>query len=114
MTSRKKGLHFVLIVIIRSTGISILDHSNSDFFESCFVLTRFSSILQLYNIFPGLAKWIKNRQLLLELVAKNFRDMTDLIQQLKETLNPDVCRGFVDCFLLRKQKEAVGMFIKKS
>ncbi|TWW70017.1 Cytochrome P450 2K1 [Takifugu flavidus] len=65
-----------------------------------------SAPIQLYNIFPGLANWIKNRQLLLKQVAMNFRDMTDLIQQLKDTLNPNVCRGFVDCFLLRKQKEA--------
>uniref|UniRef100_H3CWK1 Cytochrome P450 2K1-like n=1 Tax=Tetraodon nigroviridis TaxID=99883 RepID=H3CWK1_TETNG len=61
------------------------------------------SSLQLYNIFPGLANWINTRQLLLKHVM-NLGDMTDLIQQLKDTLNPEVCRGFVDCFL-RKQKE---------
>lgn len=72
-------------------------------------MTRISSDLQLYNIFPGLANWINTRQLLLKHVGMNLGDMTDLIQQLKDTLNPEVCRGFVDCFLLRKQKEVVGV-----
>ncbi len=35
------------------------------------------------------------------------RDVTDLIKDLKETLNPHICRGLVDCFLIRKQKEEV-------
>lgn len=78
---------------------------------SAAVLTRFPSVSQFYNIFPGLGSWIKNRQLLLSHIAMNFRDMTDLIEQLRETLNPEVCRGFVDCFLLRKQKEAVGIWL---
>lgn len=67
--------------------------------------------MQLYNIFPGLANWIKNRQVLLNHVAKNVGDIKDLIRHLKETLNPEVCRGYVDCFLLRKQKEVVGVYL---
>lgn len=39
----------------------------------------------------------------------NLGDMKDLIQRLNDTLNPEVCRGFVDCFLLRKQKDVVGV-----
>lgn len=39
----------------------------------------------------------------------NLRDMKDLIQNLKDTLNPEDCRGYVDCFLLREQKEVVGV-----
>lgn len=49
--------------------------------------------------------------MLLKHVALNLGDMTDLIQQLKDTLNPEVCRGFVDCFLLRAQKEVVPVYL---
>uniref|UniRef100_A0A3B5RBE0 Cytochrome P450 2K4-like n=1 Tax=Xiphophorus maculatus TaxID=8083 RepID=A0A3B5RBE0_XIPMA len=29
----------------------------------------------------------------------------DLTQKLKETLNPQICRGLIDCFLIQKQKD---------
>uniref|UniRef100_A0A3B4UAD2 Cytochrome P450 2K1-like n=1 Tax=Seriola dumerili TaxID=41447 RepID=A0A3B4UAD2_SERDU len=39
----------------------------------------------------------------------NRKKMTELIKGLQETLNPQMCRGFVDCFLVRKtQLEASG------
>uniref|UniRef100_A0A3B5M1C8 Cytochrome P450, family 2, subfamily Y, polypeptide 3 n=1 Tax=Xiphophorus couchianus TaxID=32473 RepID=A0A3B5M1C8_9TELE len=34
-----------------------------------------------------------------------IRDVEDITQKLKETLNPQICRGLVDCFLIRKQKD---------
>lgn len=40
-----------------------------------------------------------------------IRDVKELIKHLKETLNPHTCRGFVDCFLIRKQKEEVKRLI---
>ncbi|KAF1379517.1 hypothetical protein PFLUV_G00176870 [Perca fluviatilis] len=61
--------------------------------------------IQLYNMFPRLVGWIKNRQLILKNVEMSIRDVKDLIRHLKETLNPQICRGLVDCFLNRKQKE---------
>ncbi|XP_071329721.1 cytochrome P450 2K1-like [Trachinotus anak] len=64
-----------------------------------------SASIQLYNMFPRLVGWIKNRQLILKNVEMTIRDVKDLIKQLKETLNPHTCRGLVDCFLIRKQKE---------
>ncbi|XP_040919205.1 cytochrome P450 2K1-like isoform X2 [Toxotes jaculatrix] len=64
-----------------------------------------SASIQLYNMFPRLVRWIKNRQLILKNVEMTVRDVKDLIRQLKETLNPHTCRGLVDCFLIRKQKE---------
>ncbi|XP_023265870.1 cytochrome P450 2K1-like [Seriola lalandi dorsalis] len=64
-----------------------------------------SASIQLYNMFPRLVSWIKNRQLILKNLEMSVRDVKDLIKQLKETLNPDTCRGLVDCFLIRKQKE---------
>uniref|UniRef100_A0A8C5GPK5 Cytochrome P450 2K1-like n=1 Tax=Gouania willdenowi TaxID=441366 RepID=A0A8C5GPK5_GOUWI len=62
-----------------------------------------SPAIQLYNMFPRLVSWVKNRQVILENVAKTFQDMKDLFKNLKETL--DSSRGLVDCFLLRMQKE---------
>ncbi|XP_070779250.1 cytochrome P450 2K1-like [Enoplosus armatus] len=59
----------------------------------------------LYNMFPRLVGWVKNRQLILRNTETNIIDVKGLIKQLKETLNPHVCRGLVDCFLIRKQKE---------
>ncbi|XP_029293063.1 cytochrome P450 2K1-like [Cottoperca gobio] len=64
-----------------------------------------SAQIQLYNMFPRLVSWIKKRQLLLKNVETTSRDVKDLIKNLKETLNPNICRGLVDCFLIRKQKE---------
>ncbi|XP_051245387.1 cytochrome P450 2K1 isoform X2 [Dicentrarchus labrax] len=64
-----------------------------------------SAPIQLYNMFPRLVSWIKNRQLILKNAEMTIRDVKVLIKHLKETLNPHICRGLVDCFLIRKQKE---------
>ncbi|KAM4716440.1 uncharacterized protein FYW61_016770 [Anableps anableps] len=64
-----------------------------------------SAEIQLYNTFPRLVGWIKNRQVILKNAELTIRDVKDLIRKLKETLNPQICRGLVDCFLIRKQKE---------
>ncbi|XP_035035736.2 cytochrome P450 2K1-like isoform X1 [Hippoglossus stenolepis] len=61
--------------------------------------------IQIYNMFPRLVGWIRNRQLILQNVQSSIRDVKELIKQLRETLNPNSCRGLVDCFLVRKQKE---------
>uniref|UniRef100_A0A8C2ZNS6 Cytochrome P450 2K1-like n=1 Tax=Cyclopterus lumpus TaxID=8103 RepID=A0A8C2ZNS6_CYCLU len=45
-----------------------------------------SPSVQLYNMFPWICKW-----------------NSELFGRLKETLNPQMCRGFVDAFLVRKQ-----------
>uniref|UniRef100_A0A3B3U105 Cytochrome P450 2K1-like n=1 Tax=Poecilia latipinna TaxID=48699 RepID=A0A3B3U105_9TELE len=64
-----------------------------------------SAGIQLYNTFPRLVGWIKSRQVMLKNGEKTIRDVKKLMQKLKETLNPQTCRGLVDCFLVRKQKE---------
>ncbi|XP_035510986.1 cytochrome P450 2K1-like [Morone saxatilis] len=64
-----------------------------------------SAPIQLYNMFPRLVSWIKNRQLIIKNAEMTIRDVKDLIKHLKDTLNPYICRGLVDCFLIRKQKE---------
>ncbi|XP_054464213.1 cytochrome P450 2K1-like [Anoplopoma fimbria] len=64
-----------------------------------------SAPIQLYNMFPRMVGWIKDRQLILKNLAMTVRDVKELIIHLKETLDPHICRGLVDCFLIRKQKE---------
>uniref|UniRef100_A0A3B4ES68 Cytochrome P450 2K1-like n=1 Tax=Pundamilia nyererei TaxID=303518 RepID=A0A3B4ES68_9CICH len=64
-----------------------------------------SASVQLFNMFPRLFGWIKNRQVVLKNVEMNVRDIKNLIKHLKETLESGLCRGLVDCFLIRKQKE---------
>ncbi|MEQ2223672.1 hypothetical protein ILYODFUR_038986, partial [Ilyodon furcidens] len=59
----------------------------------------------LYNMFPRLVGWIKSRQVMLKNAMMTTRDVKNLIKKLRETLNPQICRGLVDCFLIRKQKE---------
>ncbi|XP_055754651.1 cytochrome P450 2K1-like isoform X2 [Salvelinus fontinalis] len=59
--------------------------------------------IQLYNMFPWLGPWLKSRKLLLKNIENNKKEMEELVRGLKETLNPQMCRGFVDSFLVRKQ-----------
>ncbi|XP_049416542.1 cytochrome P450 2K1-like [Epinephelus fuscoguttatus] len=64
-----------------------------------------SAEIQLYNMFPRLVSWVKGRHLILNNIETTNRDVKDIFKSLKETLNPHICRGLVDCFLIRKQKE---------
>uniref|UniRef100_A0A3P9BNH9 Cytochrome P450 2K1 n=1 Tax=Maylandia zebra TaxID=106582 RepID=A0A3P9BNH9_9CICH len=64
-----------------------------------------SASVQLFNMFPWLFGWIKNRQVVLKNVEMAVTDIKNLINHLKETLEPGLCRGLVDCFLIVKQKE---------
>ncbi|XP_076608155.1 cytochrome P450 2K1-like [Chaetodon auriga] len=64
-----------------------------------------SAPIQVYNMFPRLTSWIKNRKLILKNTEMSIRDVADVMKTLKESLNPDTCRGLVDCFLIQKQKE---------
>ena len=62
-----------------------------------------------------MGKWIKTLKLLknnVEVQANNFRD---LIDQLKTSLNPEMCRCLIDSFQIRKQKDEVKKsFVYKS
>ncbi|CAN9505272.1 unnamed protein product [Ophioblennius macclurei] len=64
-----------------------------------------SPSIQLYNMFPRFTAWVKNRQQILRNTRQTVGDVKDLIKDLKETLTPHSCRGLVDCFLIRKQKQ---------
>uniref|UniRef100_A0A3Q2QMD0 Cytochrome P450 2K1 n=1 Tax=Fundulus heteroclitus TaxID=8078 RepID=A0A3Q2QMD0_FUNHE len=69
-----------------------------------------SAEIQLYNMFPRLVGWIKGRQVILENGEMTESDVKDLIKKLKETLKLQMCRGLVDCFLIRKQKEEASQY----
>uniref|UniRef100_A0A668A117 Cytochrome P450 2K1-like n=1 Tax=Myripristis murdjan TaxID=586833 RepID=A0A668A117_9TELE len=64
-----------------------------------------SPSVQLYNMFPWLGHWIKNRKQIMKNTDCNLTDVRDLVGHLKETLNPQVRRGLVDSFLIREQKD---------
>uniref|UniRef100_A0A673CGV3 Uncharacterized protein n=1 Tax=Sphaeramia orbicularis TaxID=375764 RepID=A0A673CGV3_9TELE len=61
---------------------------------------------QFYNAFPAIGKWFSGAQ-------KEFQKLQVLVReynlkvfhQLKETLNPHMCRGFVDAFFVRQQQQ---------
>ncbi|XP_062414033.1 cytochrome P450 2K1-like [Pungitius pungitius] len=63
-----------------------------------------SSSLQLYNMFPWIFQWARNRRHLKRNVAENRKQMKRLIGRLQGTLNVEMCRGFVDTFLAHRQK----------
>uniref|UniRef100_A0A3B5M8C4 Cytochrome P450 2K1-like n=1 Tax=Xiphophorus couchianus TaxID=32473 RepID=A0A3B5M8C4_9TELE len=82
---------------------SMVDRTNRN------VLLSGSLSLQLYNMFPRIFKWVARRKEFVEMAVANQKQNFALFRRLKETLNPEMCRGFVDAFLVRKQNlEASG------
>ncbi|XP_037331350.2 cytochrome P450 2K1-like [Pungitius pungitius] len=63
-----------------------------------------SPSIQLLNMFPLIFQWVNNRMRLKKNVAETRKQMKLLIGRLQETLNVEMCRGFVDSFLAHKQK----------
>ncbi|XP_026175032.1 cytochrome P450 2K4-like [Mastacembelus armatus] len=59
--------------------------------------------IQVYNMFPWIGKWFANRREFLKLMDSQRKQNLKLLNHLKETLNPQMCRGFVDAFLVHKQ-----------
>ncbi|KAG7504852.1 cytochrome P450 2K1-like [Solea senegalensis] len=66
-------------------------------------LTGSASIL-IYNAFPWLGPCLKNWRALMKNVEDSVAETKRIIADLKETLNPDMCRCFIDVFLSRKQR----------
>lgn len=60
--------------------------------------------VQLYNLYPRIFQWASNRMRLSKNIAENQKQIRHLIGQSQETLNAQMCRGFVDSFLAHKQK----------
>uniref|UniRef100_A0A3B4UJ36 Cytochrome P450 2K1-like n=1 Tax=Seriola dumerili TaxID=41447 RepID=A0A3B4UJ36_SERDU len=67
-----------------------------------------SPSIQVYNLFPWTGRWISNKKKFCKLYEANKKINLELFRRLKETLNPQMCRGFVDAFLVRKQHLEVG------
>ncbi|XP_061085068.1 cytochrome P450 2K1-like [Conger conger] len=69
-----------------------------------------SAEIPLYNMFPWLrwccGRWLVNRTQILKNTENSIKNITGLVQGLKDTLNPQDLRGFVDSFLVRQQEES--------
>ncbi|KAI4794507.1 hypothetical protein KUCAC02_032018 [Chaenocephalus aceratus] len=59
--------------------------------------------IQVYNLFPWIGKFVAHRKEINMLISANTNRIKHLFSRLKETLNPQMCRGYVDAFLLRKK-----------
>ncbi|XP_061086095.1 cytochrome P450 2K1-like isoform X1 [Conger conger] len=66
--------------------------------------------IQVYNAFPWLrwcCSWLLvNRTQTLKNAKSNIEEIIGLVLGLKDTLNPQDLRGFVDAFLVRQQEES--------
>ncbi|XP_034750248.1 cytochrome P450 2K1-like [Etheostoma cragini] len=61
-----------------------------------------SAPILMYNMFPWLGPFLKNWRDVIKNVEANREDIKSFIADLKETLNPEMCRCFVDAFLRHK------------
>ncbi|KTG27119.1 hypothetical protein cypCar_00047763 [Cyprinus carpio] len=64
-----------------------------------------SASVQLYNMFPWLRRFVKNRKRIMNNVREAFKQSEKLVNALQKTLNPQNPRGIVDSFLMRQQKD---------
>ncbi|XP_063076898.1 cytochrome P450 2K1-like isoform X2 [Engraulis encrasicolus] len=64
-----------------------------------------SASMQVYNLFPAIGRWVRNREQLVRNSKENQLDMSSLIGRLRDSLNPADCRGFVDAFIMRQHTE---------
>ncbi|XP_063351793.1 cytochrome P450 2K1-like [Pelmatolapia mariae] len=87
---------------------SRFEYNDPEFTSMIDRVTRNAKILgspsiQLYDMFPSLFKWTADRKEFFKLTDATMKQNRAIFSRLKETLNPQVCRGFVDAFLVRKQ-----------
>lgn len=54
-------------------------------------------------MFPWMGPWLKNWKALMKNMEDGKADLGKIITELKDTLDPDTCRCFVDVFLTQKQ-----------
>ncbi|XP_005755621.1 cytochrome P450 2K1-like [Pundamilia nyererei] len=76
---------------------SLVDRTNR------FVRLGGSPSIQMYDMFPALFKRIADTSKFFKLAPASVKQNQAIFSRLKETLNPQMCRGFVDAFLVRKQ-----------
>lgn len=79
---------------------------NQNFSDVCVCL-----IVQIYNLCPALGPWLNTWKLLMKNMESNCTEIQELVNRLRETLNPPECRGLIDAFLIRKQTIEVDSFI---
>uniref|UniRef100_A0A673CKA0 Cytochrome P450, family 2, subfamily X, polypeptide 9 n=1 Tax=Sphaeramia orbicularis TaxID=375764 RepID=A0A673CKA0_9TELE len=61
---------------------------------------------QFYNVFPAIGKWFSGAQKEFQKLQVLLREYNfKVFRQLRETLNPHMCRGFVDAFFVRQQQQ---------
>ncbi|XP_037331354.2 cytochrome P450 2K1-like [Pungitius pungitius] len=108
--SNAKSINYAVSNIISSIVFgSRFEYSNEEF---KLMVTRAneniqllgSSSIQLFEMFPCIFQCARNRMRLKRNVAENRKQIKLLIGRLQETLNVEMCRGFVDSFLAHKQK----------
>ncbi|XP_026180005.1 cytochrome P450 2K1-like [Mastacembelus armatus] len=62
-----------------------------------------STSILIYNLFPWLGPCIKNWRHLIKFMKDYEVQVKGIIEDLKQTQNPELCRCFVDAFLTHKQ-----------
>lgn len=62
-----------------------------------------TSSLQIYNIFPLIGRWFSARKEIHRVNAFIRKQNLEIFSRLKKTLNPQMCRGLVDAFLVQQQ-----------
>uniref|UniRef100_A0A673CBT1 Cytochrome P450 2K1-like n=1 Tax=Sphaeramia orbicularis TaxID=375764 RepID=A0A673CBT1_9TELE len=62
--------------------------------------------MQFYNVLPAIGKWFSGAQKEFQKLQVLLREYNlKVFRQLRETLNPHMCRGFVDAFFVRQQQQ---------
>ncbi|XP_013865520.1 cytochrome P450 2K1 [Austrofundulus limnaeus] len=71
--------------------------------ESEIIRLTGSASVWIYNIFPWLAPLLKNWRDLIKNVNENIADASKIIADLKDSLDPEACKCYVDAFLSHKK-----------
>lgn len=59
-------------------------------------------VVKIYNIFPWLGPLLENWRDLIKNVNGNIADASKIIADLKDSLDPEACKCYVDAFLSHK------------
>ncbi|XP_028996278.1 cytochrome P450 2K1-like [Betta splendens] len=59
--------------------------------------------IQIYNLFPVIGRWFGARREIQKVNGFIRKQNLEIFRHLKQTLNPQMCRGLVDAFLIEQQ-----------
>nr|XP_015801054.2 cytochrome P450 2K1-like [Nothobranchius furzeri] len=62
-----------------------------------------SASLMIYNLFPRLGPFLKNWRNVMQNVNDNKAHLRRIVANRKESLDPGICKCFIDAFLIRKK-----------